>query len=112
MDAFNGDATAVGYVAAPAMADKFEARMVDARARHETAYNRYAAIVESMNNTVAVIARKTSNKEVDAKANDNKFLKRELKEPNEWKDHTGKAHRKHLLALELASQCRQFCGNS
>ncbi len=27
------------------------------------------------------------------------FLKRELKEPDEWKDHTGKTHRKHLLAF-------------
>jgi hypothetical protein len=47
------------------------------------AYNRYAATVESTNKTVVVIARKTSDKEVDTKANDNKLLKRKLKEPDE-----------------------------
>jgi hypothetical protein len=80
-------------------ADKFEAWLVAARIRQETAYNRYGATVESTNKTVAVIARKASDKEVDAKANDNKFLKRKLMEPDEWKDHTGKTHRKHLLAF-------------
>jgi hypothetical protein len=48
---------------------------------------------------MSVIAKKASEKQVDAKANDNKFLKRKLKEPDEWKDHTGKTHRKHLLAF-------------
>jgi hypothetical protein len=73
--------------------------LVDARARQETAYNRYIATVESTNTTVVVIAKKAYDKEVDAKANDNKFVKRKLKEPDEWKDHTGKTHRKHLLAF-------------
>ena len=36
---------------------------------------------------------------VDTKVNVNTFLQRKLKEPDEWKDHTGKAHRKHLLAF-------------
>jgi hypothetical protein len=97
VDAFNGDDTAAGYAAAIAIAGKFEARLVTDRARQEIAYNRYAASVESTNKTVAVIARKASDKEVDIKANDNKFMKRELKEPDEWKDHTSKTHKKHLL---------------
>ena len=67
--------------------------------RQETTYNRYAVTVESTNKTVAVITKKTSDKEVKAKANDNKFPKRELKEPDEYKDHTGKTHRKHVLAF-------------
>jgi hypothetical protein len=97
VDAFNGDATAVRFVAAICRADKLEARMVVARARDETTYNRCAATVESTSKTVAVIARKANDKEVDAKVNDNRFLKRKLKEPDEWKDHTGKTHRKPLL---------------
>jgi len=64
--------------------------LVAAIARQETAYYRYAATVESMNTMVAVIARKASDKEVDAKADDNKFPTRKLKDPDEWKDHTGK----------------------
>ncbi len=62
-------------------------------------YNRYVAAVESTNKTVVVIAKKASDKEVDTKANDNKFLKRKLKNPDEWKDHTGKTHRKYLLVF-------------
>ena len=99
VDAFQGDATAVDYAAAMARANKFEARLVAARARQETAYNRYAATVESTNKTVAIIAMKASDKEVDAKANDTKFAKRKLKEPDAWKDHTSKTHKKHLLAF-------------
>jgi hypothetical protein len=74
VDAFNGDATAPGYAAALVRADKFEARLVVARARQKTAYNSYAATVESTSKTVVVIARKATDKEVDAKANDNKLL--------------------------------------
>jgi hypothetical protein len=48
---------------------------------------------------VAVIARKASDKDADTKVNDNKFLKRKLEEPDEWKGHTGKTHRKNLLAF-------------
>jgi len=33
VDAFNGNASAVGYAAAIAIADKFEARLIDVRAR-------------------------------------------------------------------------------
>ena len=83
VDAFNGNATAVGYAAAVARANKFEARLVAARARQETAYNRYATTIESTNKEVAVIARKASDKEVNAKANDSKFPKRKLKDPDE-----------------------------
>jgi len=88
VDAFNGDATAVGYVAAIARADKFKARLVAARARQETSYNREATNVESTNKTVTVIARKASDEEVDAKANDNKFLKRKLKHTKPFTRHT------------------------
>ena len=98
-EAYGGDSTAVGFAAAGLRADKLEARLIAARARQETAYNRYAATVESTNKTVAVIARKASDKEVDVKVKDNKFLKRKLKEPDEWKDHQGKTHKKHLLAF-------------
>ena len=48
---------------------------------------------------MAVIARKASDKEVDAKAIDNKLFKRKLKEPDEWKYHTGMTHRNFLLAF-------------
>ena len=99
VDAFNDNAVAVGYAAAIVIADKFEARMVAARARHETTYNRYAATIKSTNKTVTVIARKAFDEEVDAKANDNKFPKTKLKEPNERKDHTGQNQRKHLSAF-------------
>ena len=43
VDVFNGDANAVGYAAAIAITDMFEARLVAAKARQEVAYNRYAA---------------------------------------------------------------------
>ncbi len=46
VEAFNGDGTSMGYVAAMARADKFEARLAAARARQESAYNRYAATLE------------------------------------------------------------------
>ena len=98
-EAYGGDSTAVGFAAAGLRADKLEARLIAARARHETAYNRYATTVESTNKTVAVIARKASDKEVDVKVKDNKFLKRKLKEPDEWKDHQGKTRKKHLSAF-------------
>ncbi len=67
--------------------------------RQETAYNRYPATVESSNETVAVIARKANDKEIDTKVTENKFLKRKLKEPDEWTDHNSKTRRKHLLAF-------------
>jgi len=99
VDAFNGDATAAGYAAAIVRANKFEAQLVAVRARQETTYNRHAVTIESTNMTVAVIARKAYDKGVDAKANDNNFLKRKLKERDEGKTHTGKTHRKHVLAF-------------
>ena len=45
------------------------------------------------------MVKKASDKDADTKANDNKFLKRKLMEPDEWKDNTGKTHRKNVLAL-------------
>ena len=111
IDALNGDATAAGYTTAIARANKFEARLVAARARQKTTYNKYVATVESTNKTVTVIARKSFDKEVDAKVNDYKFLKRKLKEPDEWKDHTGKSHRKICWSLWLANRCRQSFGD-
>jgi hypothetical protein len=70
-----------GYASAVVKADKFEARLIAARAHKETACNRYAATIES-----------TNDKEGGSKVNDNKFRKRKLKEPDEWKDHKGKTH--------------------
>ena len=78
------------------------------RARHKTAYNRYDATVESTNKTVTVIARKASDKEIDAKAKDNKFVKRKLKEPDKWKNHTGKTHKKHLLAFTASKSMSEI----
>ncbi len=76
VEAFNGDDTATGYAASIATADKFEALLVAPRAWEENAYNRYDAAVESTNTTVAVIARKASDKEIDVTADHKKFLKR------------------------------------
>ncbi len=46
VDAFNGDATADGFVAANAKADKIEARLIAAKARQDAAYDRYAGTIE------------------------------------------------------------------
>jgi len=77
----------------------FEARLIAARARQKTTYNRYAATIESAGKTAIVLARSANDKEVDTKVNDNKLLKRKLKEPDEWKGHTGKTYRRHLMAF-------------
>ena len=100
VEAFNGDATAAGFVAANAKADKIEARLVAAKARQDAAYKRYAATVESANKAVvgASKASASSSKTVD-KVDDNKLLKRKLREPDEWKDPSGKTHVQHLHAF-------------
>ena len=52
VDAFDGDATAAGFVAASNKADKIEARLIAAKARQEAAYNKYASTIESTNKAV------------------------------------------------------------
>jgi hypothetical protein len=100
VDAFNGDATAAGFVAAQTKADKIEARLIAAKARLETAYNRYAATIESTNKAVVGASKATaSSSKADAKVEDSKLLKRKLREPNEWKGQSGKTHVKHLQAF-------------
>ena len=89
VDAFGGDATAVGFVAAQAKADKIETRLIAAKARQEAAYNRYAATIESTNKTVVGTSKAAaSSSKAAAKVEDNKLLKRKLREPDERKDPT------------------------
>ena len=97
MDAFNGDATAAGFITAQTKADKIEARLIAAKARQEADYNRYAATIESTNKAVvgASKAADSSSKAV-VKVDDNKLLKRKLREPDRWKDPSGKTHVQHL----------------
>jgi hypothetical protein len=60
----------------------------------------YVATIKSTNKAVVGASKATvsSSKEA-AKAEDNKLLKRKLREPDEWKDHSGETHVKHLHAL-------------
>ena len=91
VDAFNGDATTVGFSAASVKADKIEARLIAAKACQEAAYNRYAATIESKNKAVVGTSKATaSSSKTAAKVEDNKLLKRKLREPDEWKDHLWK----------------------
>ena len=100
MDAFNGDVTATCLVAAQTKADKIEARLIAAKARQEAACNRYAATIESTNKVVVGASKATtSSSKAAAKVEDNKLLKRKPREPDEWKDHSGKIHVKHLHAF-------------
>jgi len=100
VDAFNGDATVAGFVAAQTKADKFEARLIATKARLEAAYNRYAATIKSTNKAVVGASKAlASSLKAAAKVEDNKLLKRKLREPDEWKDHSGKTHVKHLQAF-------------
>jgi hypothetical protein len=99
-DAFGGDASAVAIVAAHAKVDKLETRLIAAKARQEAAYNRYATTIESTNKTVVGASKaSTSSSKAAAKVEDNKLLKRKLREPDEWKDHSGKNHVKNLQAF-------------
>ena len=60
----------------------------------------YAATIESTNKAVVGASKATtSSSKVAAKVEDNKLLKRKLREPDEWKDHSGKTHVKHLQAF-------------
>ena len=99
-DAINGDAIAAGFVAAQTKADKIEARLIAAKARQEAAYNIYAATIKSTNKAVVGASKATtSSSKAAAKVEDNKLLKRKLREPDGWKDHSGKTHVKHLHAF-------------
>ena len=65
-------------------ADKLETRLIAAMARQDAAYNRYAATVESVNKTTAVVSKSAAGKGKEAaKIEDGKLLKRKLKEPAE-----------------------------
>jgi hypothetical protein len=87
VDALDGDASASCFAVAQARADKLEDRFVAAKARQDVAYNMYAVTMESTNTTFVVFAKSASKgSEETTKTTDGKFLKRELKEPNEWKD--------------------------
>ena len=100
VDAFGGDATANGFVAAQAKEDKIETRLIAAKARQEAAYNRYVATIESTNKIVVGTSKaNASSAKAAAKVEDNKILKRKLREPDEWKDHAGKTHVKNLQAF-------------
>ena len=100
MDAFGGDATAFGFVATQTKADEIEARLIAAKARHEAAYNRYATTIESTNKAVVRAAKASASaSKAAAKVEDNKLLKRKFWESEEWKDHSGKTHVKHLQAF-------------
>ena len=100
LDAFAGDATAEGFAATSAKADKLEARLIAAKARQEAAYNRYAATIESTNKTVVVASKASaSSSKAAARVEENKLLKRKLREPDEWKDSSGKTHNVNLQAF-------------
>jgi hypothetical protein len=100
VDAFGGDATVAGFTTAQARVDKLEARLIAAKARQEAAYNMHAATIESTNKTVVVASKApASSSKAAAKIEDNKLLKRKLREPDEWKDHAGNTHVKHLQAF-------------
>jgi hypothetical protein len=99
VEAFNGDATDVGFVAANAKAGKIEAPLIAAKARQDAAYNRHAATIESNDKAVVGASKaSSSSSKTAAKVEDNKLLKRKLREPDEWKDPSGKTHVPHLHA--------------
>ena len=100
VEAFGGDSTAKGFLEAYDRANKLEARLVAAKTRQDAAFNMYAATIESTNKTVAIFAKSAAKGSEDTtKAPDGKFLKRKLKEPDEWKDSSGKTHRTHQMAF-------------
>jgi hypothetical protein len=98
VEAFGGETPAKGIPEAHDRANTLEARLVAAKTRQDVAYNMYAATIESTNKTVAAFAKSTAKgSEETTKATDGKFLKRKLKEPDKWKDFSGKTHRKHQM---------------
>ena len=103
VEAFGDDETAVGLVAAKTKLDKAEERLIAAKLRLDGAYNRFTATVESKNKTVASFAKASgsaSGSAKEVKDTDSKFLKRKLKEPDEWKDSSGKTHKKNKMAFD------------
>ena len=100
MEAFGEEINAPGAKLAQAKANKLETRLIAAMTRQDVAYNRYAATVESVNKTTAVVSRSTAGKGKEAaKTEDGKLLKRKLKELDEGVDRAGKTHQKHLHAF-------------
>jgi hypothetical protein len=100
VDDVGGDATVVRFLAAQTKAYKLEIHLIAAKSRHEIAYNRYAATIESTNKTVVGASKaSTSSSKAVAKVEDNKLLKRKLREPDEWKDHSGKTRGRNLQAF-------------
>jgi len=104
-EAFGDDPTTIGLAATKAKLDKCEERLIAAKSRQDATYNRYASTLESRNKTVASCSKATapssSSDGGKTKEKDNKSLKRKLKEPDDWKDHTGKTHLKHLHAFTV-----------
>jgi hypothetical protein len=100
VEAFGEEVNAPGAKLAQARAEKLETRLIAAMARQDAAYNRYAATVESVNKRTVVVSKSTAGKGKEAaKIEDDKLLKRKLKEPDEWVDNVGKTHQKHLQAF-------------
>ena len=57
----------------------------------------YAATIESTNKAVVGTSKAaSSSSKAVAKVEDNKLLKRKLREPDKWKNHSSKTHVKHL----------------
>ena len=60
----------------------------------------YAATIESTNKAVVGASKAaTTSSRAAANVEDNTLLKRNLRERDEWKDHSGKTHVKHLQAF-------------
>ena len=112
VDAFAGDTSANGFVATQARANRLEACLVTAKVRQEAAYYMYAATIESTNKTVLIFAKSASKGfDESTKWMDNNFLKRKLKESDEWKYSSGKTHKKTKL-LSLRENRRLLCCES
>ena len=74
--------------------------MVAEKMRQDVAHDKYAATIKSTNTAVAVLAKSAAkDSEETTKASDGKFFKRKLKKPDEWKDSSGKTHRKHQMTF-------------
>jgi hypothetical protein len=80
--------------------DKLEDSLVTEKMRQDVAHDKYAATIKSTNTAVAVLAKSAAkDSEETTKASDGKFFKRKLKKPDEWKDSSGKTHRKHQMTF-------------
>ena len=104
VDAFgDDDESAAGLAKAKAKLDKAEERLIAAKLRLDGAYNRFTATVESRNKTVATMVKASGpapEAAKESKESDGKLLKRKLKEPDEWKDSSGKTHKKNKMAFD------------